>query len=61
MHRMSQITYSIQFDMVRKINVTNEPVEYTSGFKKKKKGKIAKREAGTATLAKELSSISFRQ
>lgn len=37
MHRMSQITYSIQFDMVRKINVTNEPVEYTSGFKKKKK------------------------
>lgn len=30
-------SYSIQLDMVRKINITNEPVEYANNFKEKKK------------------------
>lgn len=62
MHRMSQITYSIQFDMVRKINVINEPLEYASSFERKKEmTKLLNEKQALVLWQKKLSGISFRQ
>lgn len=54
-------SHYIQLGMVRKINITNEPVEYANNLKEKNRNeRTAKWQASTGTLAKDLSDISFR-
>lgn len=57
----AKLSHYIQLGVVRKINITNEPVEYANSSKKKNRNeRTAKWQASTGTLAKDLSDISFR-